>query len=53
MSVTIGDRRRQIAAALNLKAIVDFATGSHRRAVQWAGRGAARLPARILRHPAA
>jgi 4-amino-4-deoxy-L-arabinose transferase-like glycosyltransferase len=33
MSVTIGDRRRQIAAALNLKAIVDFATGSHRRAV--------------------
>jgi 4-amino-4-deoxy-L-arabinose transferase-like glycosyltransferase len=33
MSVTIGDRRRQIAAALNLKAIADFATGSHRRAV--------------------
>ena len=33
MSVTTGDRRRQIAAALNLKAIVDFATGSHRRAV--------------------
>jgi 4-amino-4-deoxy-L-arabinose transferase-like glycosyltransferase len=33
MSVTTGDRRRQIAAALNLKAIVDFAIGSHRRAV--------------------
>jgi 4-amino-4-deoxy-L-arabinose transferase-like glycosyltransferase len=33
MSVTTGDRRRQIAAALNLKGIVDFAIGSHRRAV--------------------
>ena len=33
MSVTTGDGRQQIAAALNLKAIVDFATGSHARAV--------------------
>ncbi len=33
MAVTTGGGRGQIAAALNLKAIVDFATGSHRRAV--------------------
>src|ERR1700752_3477354 len=33
MAVTTGGGRRQIASALNLKAIVDFATGAHRRAV--------------------
>ena len=32
MSVTTGGGRRQIASALNLKAIVDYATGAHRRA---------------------
>ena len=32
MAVTTGGGRRQIATALNLKAIVDFATGAHRRA---------------------
>jgi 4-amino-4-deoxy-L-arabinose transferase-like glycosyltransferase len=32
MAVTTGGGRRQIASALNLKAIVDFATGAHRRA---------------------
>ena len=52
MSVTAGDER-QAATTLNPKAIVDFATGSHRRAV-----GvlllvvAAVLPAGLLQHPA-
>ncbi len=33
MSVTAGDGRRQAAAALDLKKVVDYATGSHRRAI--------------------
>ena len=32
MAVTTGGGRRQIATALNLSAIVDYATGAHRRA---------------------
>ena len=33
MSVTAGDGRRQAAAALDLRKVVDYATGSHRRAI--------------------
>ena len=53
MAVTTGGGRRQIASALNLKAIVDYATGAHRRAAAVLLAAALlKLSARFLRGPA-